>query len=240
MKPHQLCLGQPCLDSEGGNIGAADPTPSPIVPSLEEIRETTDEAASSLADQVAAIVSTVTEAAKEVAPITALVAEIVVITAVVSTAVAASVALTTAAIASSVAAAGSVTAAAGAVGSAVAGGVGVAASTTAGAAASTAAVVQPSWWTVFTRFLQAMGFLAQHAPQGVVLGSQQFEAVPFALLTVTKEAKPGEAPVIETVVTDTKGVYQGVKPPAGTYNLAAAHQQYSFEPACSPTLPNAS
>lgn len=216
------------LDSEGGNIGAADPTPSPIVPSLEEIRETTDEAASSLADQVAAIVSTVTEAAKEVAPITALVAEIVVITAVVSTAVAASVALTTAAIASSVAAAGSVTAAAGAVGSAVAGGVGAAASTTAGAAASTAAVVQPSWWTVFTRFLQAMGFLAQHAPQGVVLGSQQFEAVPFALLTVTKEAKPGEAPVIETVVTDTKGVYQGVKLPAGTYNLAAAHQQYSF------------
>ncbi len=220
------------LDSEGGNIGAVDPSPTPTLPSLEDIRETTEDTTESLANQVAAIVATVTEAAKAVAPVSALVAELIVITAVVTTAVAASVALTTAVIASSVAAAGSVTAAAGAVGSAVGGavasGASAAAGSAVGAATSTAAVVQPSWWTVFTRFLQAMGFLAHHAPQGVVLGSQQFEAVPFALLTVTKETKTGEAPVTETVVSDTKGVYQGVKLPAGTYNLAAAHQQYSF------------
>ncbi len=101
-------------------------------------------------------------------------------------------------------------------------------SITSSVSVASAAGQSSSWWQIFERVLQAMGFFAQHAPQGIVFGTKQFNPVPFALLTITRQAKPGETPVIETVVTDTKGVYQGIRLAQGTYTLAAAHQDYSF------------
>lgn len=81
--------------------------------------------------------------------------------------------------------------------------------------------------------LQAIGLLPKKKPQGLVYNSQTGEPVPFVRLTIkaanlTPEQNETADSILETVITDTHGIYQGVSLPNGKYQMTAAHQEYFF------------
>lgn len=76
------------------------------------------------------------------------------------------------------------------------------------------------------KILQALGLLRRGKKQGIVYDQTTDKPVPFALITITGINK--EQQVLETVVTDTEGVYRGIKLPAGVYQLSVSHQDYTF------------
>lgn len=80
---------------------------------------------------------------------------------------------------------------------------------------------------VAVKVLQALGLLPKQKPQGIVFDSETGEPIAFALLTITNtDDRPD--PIQETVVTDTDGIYQGVKLPQGKYHILVGHQDYIF------------
>lgn len=78
------------------------------------------------------------------------------------------------------------------------------------------------------KLLQALGLLPPKEPQGMVFDSQTNEPVAFALLTITSTDKSLSERLIETVVTDVDGIYQGVQLPLGRYIIDVSHQDYNF------------
>lgn len=83
-------------------------------------------------------------------------------------------------------------------------------------------------WKILLRLLQAIGLLPKKDPQGIVFNSQTNQPVAFALLTVTSYPPDTENAINETVVTDTEGIYQGLKLPKGKYTIIVSHQDYIF------------
>jgi hypothetical protein len=83
-------------------------------------------------------------------------------------------------------------------------------------------------WKVLLRLLQALGLLPKKRPQGLVFNSQTNEPVAFALLTFKNIADDTNQPIVETVVSDVYGIYQGLSLPTGRYSIAVSHQDYSF------------
>ncbi len=78
------------------------------------------------------------------------------------------------------------------------------------------------------KILQALGLIPPKEPQGMVFDSQTNEPVSFALLTITSTSQTVTEKIIETVVTDVHGVYQGVQLPLGKYVINVTHQDYNF------------
>lgn len=80
------------------------------------------------------------------------------------------------------------------------------------------------------RILQALGLIPAGKPQGLVFDTKNGEGVPFAVLIVSSMNPTGEAGVqlAETVVTNSEGVYQGLKLPAGSYTISVTVQDYQF------------
>ena len=83
-------------------------------------------------------------------------------------------------------------------------------------------------WTLILKILQALGLIPPSKPQGIVYNSITNEPVAFALLTIqSTPTKTGDV-VIETLVTDVNGIYQGVRLPVGDYTITASHQDFVF------------
>lgn len=78
------------------------------------------------------------------------------------------------------------------------------------------------------KILQAVGLLPTKEPQGMVFDSQTNEPVAFALLTITSTDTNLSERLIETVVTDVDGIYQGVQLPLGKYVINVSHQDYHY------------
>lgn len=79
------------------------------------------------------------------------------------------------------------------------------------------------------KLLQALGLFAKNQPQGLVFETEKHAPVPFALLTVrSKAGDASQHSLLETIVSDVNGVYQGISLPPGMYAIEAAHQQYRF------------
>lgn len=76
------------------------------------------------------------------------------------------------------------------------------------------------------RLLQSLGLLPSGKPQGLVYDSKTHEPVAFARLTIYSEE--AEIQITETVITDTNGVYKGLKLTPGLYRIVVSHQDYSF------------
>ncbi len=81
---------------------------------------------------------------------------------------------------------------------------------------------------IFVRVLQALGLLPKKRPQGMVFNSQTDEPIAFALITIQSVDTTPEETITETVVTDTSGIYQGIKLIPGKYRIFVNHQDYSF------------
>ncbi|MDQ3008350.1 MAG: Ig-like domain-containing protein [bacterium] len=80
---------------------------------------------------------------------------------------------------------------------------------------------------ILLRLLQALGLIPAGKPQGIVYDTFTGRGVPFAVITV--RSCPGTADaILETVVTDSSGIYRGLKLLAGCYTLEVAHQDYRF------------
>lgn len=79
---------------------------------------------------------------------------------------------------------------------------------------------------LFLRLLQALGLLPIGEPQGLVFNSETYQPVPFAVLTIYSEGS--EVQIAETVVTDAKGVYKGIKLAPGLYRIIVSHQDFTF------------
>lgn len=82
-------------------------------------------------------------------------------------------------------------------------------------------------WSLITKVLQAIGLIPPQNPQGIVFDSLTNKPVPFALLTV-RSTKQGADAIIETLVTDVDGIYQGVQLPKGQYTIEVSHQDFNF------------
>jgi len=83
-------------------------------------------------------------------------------------------------------------------------------------------------WNLILKILQAIGLIPPKEPQGMVFDSQTNEPVAFALLTITSTTDIVSERLIETVVTDVDGIYQGVQLPLGKYIISVSHQDYNF------------
>lgn len=83
-------------------------------------------------------------------------------------------------------------------------------------------------WNLLLKILQALGLIPPKEPQGMVFDSQTNEPVSFALLTITSTDKGPEERILETVVTNVDGIYQGVQLPKGSYIISVSHQDYIF------------
>lgn len=79
-----------------------------------------------------------------------------------------------------------------------------------------------------SKILQAIGLIPPAEPQGMVFDSDTNEPVAFALLTIRSRATQLDEQLIETVVTDVDGIYQGVKLPRGFYTINVNHNDYKF------------
>jgi len=85
------------------------------------------------------------------------------------------------------------------------------------------------FWKIILKLLQAIGLLPKKKPQGLVFNSITQEPVAFALLTVKSYPFKNDTDAIqETVITDTDGIYQGLKLPKGQYTMTVSHQDYIF------------
>ncbi len=83
-------------------------------------------------------------------------------------------------------------------------------------------------WQLILKILQALGLLPPKEPQGIVFDAETNKPVPFALLTITSMDNKIDQRIIETVVTDVHGIYQGIKLPVGKYIINVTHQEYTF------------
>lgn len=81
---------------------------------------------------------------------------------------------------------------------------------------------------ILLKILQALGILPPKEPQGIVFDSQTNEPIAFSLLTITSVSDTISERLIETVVTDVDGIYQGVQLPIGKYIINVTHQDYNF------------
>lgn len=82
--------------------------------------------------------------------------------------------------------------------------------------------------TLLLKILQALGLLPIGKPQGLVFNSETDEGVPFAILTFRSKDPDFESSIVETMVTDTDGIYKGINLPAGTYQLEVSQQDFHF------------
>ena len=83
-------------------------------------------------------------------------------------------------------------------------------------------------WDLIFKILQALGLIPPSEPQGMVFDSQTNEPVAFALITITSVDNSTQEKIIETVVTDVDGIYQGVQLPVGSYTIEVIQQDYTF------------
>lgn len=85
-------------------------------------------------------------------------------------------------------------------------------------------------FSLLMSMLQAIGILPKKRPQGLVYNSQTGEPIPFVRLIMSSVGLKQSATesLQETVVTDTRGIYQGIKLPPGKYQIQAVHQEYFF------------
>lgn len=81
---------------------------------------------------------------------------------------------------------------------------------------------------ILIKLLQAIGLLPPAEPQGMVFDSETNKPVAFALLTISSVQSSLSEKIIETIVTDVNGVYQGIQLPKGQYVLTVSHQDYTF------------
>lgn len=81
---------------------------------------------------------------------------------------------------------------------------------------------------ILVKLLQAIGLLPPKEPQGMVFDSETNKPVAFALLTITSVQSSLSEKIIETIVTDVNGIYQGIQLPKGQYILNVNHQDYTF------------
>jgi hypothetical protein len=82
---------------------------------------------------------------------------------------------------------------------------------------------------VLGKIFQALGLFPIGKPQGIVYDVETKNPVAFALLTIRSTTKdPHVEPIQETVVTDTRGIYHGLKLPIGRYMIEVRHQDYRF------------
>jgi hypothetical protein len=82
--------------------------------------------------------------------------------------------------------------------------------------------------TLLIKILQALGLIPVGKPQGLVFNSQTDEGVPFAVLTFRSRDPANDLSIVETVVTDSDGIYKGINLPAGTYQVEVSQQEYHF------------
>lgn len=76
------------------------------------------------------------------------------------------------------------------------------------------------------KILQALGLIPAGKPQGLVFDSETEEPIPFALLTITGQNE--QAGTTQTVVTDDRGVYRGIRLPPDNYQLFVSQQDFHF------------
>ena len=81
---------------------------------------------------------------------------------------------------------------------------------------------------IFMNILHALGFIQHKNPQGIVYDTLTNKPIPFALLTINSDRNDSGTNILETVVTDVKGIYHSVKLIPGIYNIVASHQDYIF------------
>ncbi len=83
------------------------------------------------------------------------------------------------------------------------------------------------------RLMQALGIFLKRKPLGIVFNHKTDEVIPFAILTIKSTSHSGtenkkQALIQETIVSDTKGVYQEMSLPSGDYVMDAAHSEHTF------------
>jgi len=82
--------------------------------------------------------------------------------------------------------------------------------------------------TLLIKILQALGLIPVGKPQGFVFNSETDEGVPFAVLTFRSHDESTDFSIVETVVTDSEGVYKGIILPAGNYRIEIKQQDFHF------------
>jgi hypothetical protein len=82
--------------------------------------------------------------------------------------------------------------------------------------------------TLLLKILQALGLIPVGKPQGMVFNSETDEGIPFAILTFRNREAEDDLSIVETVVTDTDGIYKGINLPEGVYQIEVRQQDYRF------------
>ncbi|MGD9128869.1 MAG: hypothetical protein PVJ09_00015 [Candidatus Woesebacteria bacterium] len=83
-------------------------------------------------------------------------------------------------------------------------------------------------FNLISKLLQALGLIPAGKPQGKVINSITEEGVAFALVRFFREENGDIETLFGTVVTDNRGIYQGIRLPAGKYHLSVSHQDFLF------------
>lgn len=82
--------------------------------------------------------------------------------------------------------------------------------------------------SLLLKILQALGLIPVGKPQGLVFNSETDEGVPFAVLTFRSRNAENDLAIIETVVSDSNGIYKGINLPAGSYQIEVSQQDFKF------------
>lgn len=83
----------------------------------------------------------------------------------------------------------------------------------------------PLIFELISRFLQSLGLIPVKRPRGVVFDTKTGKPIPFATVTFIR-TKDNE--IVDTVISDTSGIYRSVKLPIDTYRIDVVHSEYVF------------
>jgi hypothetical protein len=83
-------------------------------------------------------------------------------------------------------------------------------------------------WEILLKILQAIGLLPPPDPQGMVFDSKTNQPVAFAILTIYSVEEGVPTTIVETVVSDIDGFFEGIKLPPGKYMVQVDHQDFIF------------
>jgi|GEM_PF-1397827 len=102
--------------------------------------------------------------------------------------------------------------------------------TVVGAAAAASFVILQLMAERLLRLLQLAGLLSRRTTRGFVFDGESKQPIPFALLTIESmnKKKNGAAELKETVVSTVDGLFRTLDLPAGKYQIAISHPDYTF------------
>lgn len=76
-----------------------------------------------------------------------------------------------------------------------------------------------------SRLLQSLGLIPVKRPRGVVFDTKSGKPIAFATVTFIRVS---DNEIVDTVISDTSGIYRSVKLPIDTYRIEVIHSDYVF------------